>query len=160
MTNEALEQQVNRLWLQPEEDLYTTLGINQQAVETAEENNDTAKLQKAEQYDTVFSAADTEMGVLDDLKEFGKKWWSELEPRIFDLLCNNKNPQHDDLMKALGDGAKLLAIALAPALVAQAAALPAVAIVIATIAAKKIADAGLEAACKHWQESMEAGEEE
>jgi len=61
-------------------------------------------------------------------------------------------------MKALKEGARMLAVALAPALVAQAAALPAVAIVVATIAAKKIADAGLEAACELWQESMTEAE--
>ena len=160
MTDNALERQVDRLWLQPEDDLYTTLGINQQAVETAEKNNDAAQLERAEHYDTVFSAADTEMGALDDLKAFGKMWWAELEPEVFDLLCNKENSEHDVLMDALTEGAKMLAIALIPALVAQVVALPAVAIIIATIAAKKIADAGLEAACKTWKQSIEEAEKE
>jgi hypothetical protein len=154
MANEPLEQQVNKLWLKQDEDLYTTLGINQQAVETAEANQDTDKLEKAQQFDTVFSAQDTEMGVVDDLKEFGKRWWATLEPKIYDLVCNKKNPQHDQFMGALADGAKTLAIALAPALVAPGV-VPAVAVVVATIAAKKIYDAGMETACQMWKESLD-----
>lgn len=155
MANDTLERQVGKLWLKQEEDLYTTLGIQQQAVETAEKKEDAAQLDKAQQYDAVFSAQDTEMGVLDDLKDFGKEWWAKLEPKIYDLLCNDRNPQHDEVMTALGKGAKMLAVALAPALVAQAAALPAVAIVLATLAAKKVYEAGHEAACKMWATSME-----
>jgi len=160
MTDQALEQQVNNLWLKPEEDLYTTLGINQQAVETAEKNNDEKQLEKAKQYDTVFSAEETEMGVLDDLKDFGQRWWVKLEPDIYDLLCNKKNPDHDKFMESLKEGAKTLAVALAPVLVTQVAALPAVAIVVATIAAKKIADSGLEVVCEIWKESLEERKEE
>lgn len=89
--------------------------------------------------------------------ELAQRWWQQLEPRLFALLCR-PGPERDELMKALKEGARMLAVALAPALVAQAAALPAVAIVVATIAAKKIADAGLEAACELWQESMTEAE--
>jgi hypothetical protein len=154
MANETIEQQVNKLWLKQEEDLYVTLGINQQAVETAQEENDANKLEKAQQYDTVFSAQDTQMGVLDDLKEFGRRWWATLEPKLYDLLCNKKNPQHDEFMQALAEGAKMLAVALAPALVAPGV-VPAVAVVIATIAAKKIYESGMETACQMWSESLE-----
>jgi hypothetical protein len=154
MASGTIEQQVDRLWLKPEEDLYVTLGINQQAVETAQEENDATKLAKAQQYDTVFSAQDTQMGVLDDLKEFGKRWWVALEPKLHELLCNKKNPEHDKLMKALADGAKMLAVALAPSLVAPGV-VPAVAVVVATIAAKKIYESGMEVVCQMWKESLD-----
>ena len=85
---------------------------------------------------------------------FGQEWWDKLEPQLYEVLCNKNNEQHDDLMEALQDGVKMLAAALAPALVAQVAALPAIAIVVATIAAKKIAETGLEAVCELWTESM------
>jgi len=160
MGNEVLEQQVNKLWLQPEEDLYTTLGINQQAVETAEAQGNSAALEKAQHYDTVFAAEDTEMGVLDDLKEFGERAWAKLEPQVYDLLCNKENPQHEELMSALGEGAKMLAVALVPALATAGAAVPAVIVVVATIAAKKVYDSGMETACEMWAESLKKRTEE
>lgn len=153
-TEETIEHQVDRLWLKNEQDLYTTLGITQQAIDTARATHDTEALEQAQQYDAQFSAEDTEMGVLEDLRAFGQAWWTKLEPQLHDLLCNKQNEQHDELMEALADGAKTLAVVLAPALVAQVAALPPVAIVVATIAAKKIAEAGLKVVCDMWSESM------
>jgi len=101
-------------------------------------------------------AADTEAGPewTAKLVVHGQQWWDKLEPRLYDVLCNKGNGQHDELMTALQDGVKMLAAALAPTLVAQAAALPAIAIVVATIAAKKIAESGLETACRLWGDSI------
>ena len=93
------------------------------------------------------------------MKSFGQRWWAKLEPKVYDLLCNKENEDHDKFMEALGDGAKTLAVALAGALVAPGV-VPAVAIVLATIAAKKIFDSGLEAACEMWKESLDARAEE
>jgi hypothetical protein len=87
------------------------------------------------------------------IQSFGETWWEKLEPKIYDLLCK-PGKEHDELIDSLKEGAKMLAVMLAPALVAQAAALPAIAIVIATIAAKKITDSGLEALCEKWSESL------
>lgn len=86
--------------------------------------------------------------------DFGERWWAKLEPELYDLLCNRDNQDHNELMDALLLGARMLAVALAPALVAHVSALPAVAIVVATIAAQMIAETGLEAACEIWTESM------
>jgi hypothetical protein len=86
--------------------------------------------------------------------EFGERWWARLEPELHDLLCNRDNEQHSELMDALLLGARMLAVALAPALVTQVSALPAVAIVVATIAAQIVAETGLDAACEIWTESM------
>jgi hypothetical protein len=92
------------------------------------------------------------------MKALGERWWAKLEPRLYQLLCK-AGKEHDDFMHALTEGAKTAAVALAPVLVAQVAALPAVAIVVATIVAKKAVDAGLEAACEMWKESLEKPEE-
>jgi len=89
------------------------------------------------------------------VKAIGEKWWLKLEPKLYNLLCDKSNPEHDDLMDALGKAPKELAILLAPALVASVAgAVPAVVVVIATIAAKKVAEAGLEAMCEIWAEAQ------
>jgi hypothetical protein len=106
-------------------------------------------------------ATDTEAGPEWTAKmiAFGQEWWGKLEPELYGVLCNKDNEQHEDLMNALQDGVKMLAAALAPTLVAQVAALPAIAIVVATIAAKEIARSGLEMACRLWSDSMASQEE-
>ncbi len=88
-----------------------------------------------------------------NMKALGQKWWDKLEPQLYRLLCH-PSEERDQLMEALSEGIKILAVALAPTLVANAAEVPAVAIVLATIAAKKIADAGLDAACELWSGSL------
>jgi hypothetical protein len=162
MTDPALEKQVNKLWLSGEEQLYTTLGINQMAVEKAKESGDAQVLEKAQQYDARFAPEDTGMGALDVLKDVGQTWWVKFEPKIYDLVCNKKNPEHDKFLDAVGGSAKQLAMLLAPSLLASmAGAVPAVVVVVATIAAKKIADSGLEAMCEVWAEARaEKAEEE
>jgi hypothetical protein len=95
------------------------------------------------------------------IKLVGQRWWEKFEPQIYDLLCNQKNPEHKKFVDALGGSAKELAVLLAPTLVASlAGALPAVVVVVATIAAKKIADSGLEAMCEVWAEARTETETE
>jgi len=90
---------------------------------------------------------------------FGKRWWDKLGPQLHDLLCNENHGEHKALMNALSTGVKMLAVALAPVLIAELSTLPAVAIVVATIVAKQIADAGIEAACELWSQKLAKGEE-
>ena len=95
----------------------------------------------------------TLMGPRDTFAEFGKRVWKEYEPQIHDLLCNEKNEKHDDLMGALKEGTTTLAVALVPALMAQLAALPAFVVVLATLVGKQIAKSGLKVACEMWGEA-------
>lgn len=88
-----------------------------------------------------------------NMKALGQKWWDKLEPQLYRLLCHPSD-ERDRMLDALSEGIKILAVALAPTLVANAAEVPAVAIVLATIAAKKIADAGLDATCELWSSSL------
>jgi hypothetical protein len=104
------------------------------------------------------------MAATDFFRDIGRTWWQKLEPKIYDLLCDTENEDREQFMKSLMEGAKSLALALAPALVAQLETLPSVASILATIAAKRIADAGLEAMCQKWGKSLDkraekAGEE-
>ena len=159
----TLEKQVSRLWVSGEEQLYTTLGINLKTVERAQDSGNREVLQEAQVWDAQFKPEDTGMGpgALELLKDFGQTWWVKFEPKIYDLLCNRKNPEHEKFMDALGGSAKELAMVLAPSLVASlAGALPAVVVVVATIAAKKIADSGLEAMCEVWAEARTEDEAE
>jgi hypothetical protein len=96
---------------------------------------------------------ETLMGIGDTFADFGKRMWKKYEPQVYDMLCNPKNPKHGELMDALKEGTKNLAIMLVPALMAQLAALPAFVVVIATLVGKQIAKTGLEVACDMWAEA-------
>ncbi len=166
VADEALERQIENLWFETEEDLYEVLGITEEAIGRARLEGDTGQLAAAQEYDTNFGVADTAfaetqttMAATDFFRDLGRTWWIRFEPQLHDLLCNKKNEDHDDLMDALVHGAKDLALVLAPTLVTRLDALPAAAVVLATIAAKKIAEAGLEAVCVKWSESLAGGEE-
>lgn len=154
---ERISNAVDALWEDDLDGLYQTLATRAYAAESGE------ALDMLQEYDV----SDFDLPPLPyeeeggpEFTEFvariGQRWWGKLEPRLYDLLCNEQNPDHGKFMAALGEGARMLAIALVPALVAQVALLPAVAVVIATIAAKRILDSGLEAACEMWKESLEA----
>lgn len=166
MADEALERQVENLWFETEEDLYEVLGITEEAIGKARLEGDAGQLAAAREYDTNFGVADTAfagtqttMAATDFFRDLGRTWWVKFEPQLHNLLCDKKNEDHDDLMNALVNGAKDLALALAPTLVARLDALPAAAVVLATIAAKKVAESGLQAVCAMWTESLAAKED-
>jgi hypothetical protein len=96
---------------------------------------------------------ETLMGIGSTFADFGQRMWNKYEPQLYDTLCNPKNPKHGDLMDALQEGVKTLAIALVPTLMAQMANLPAFVVLIATLAGKQIAKTGLQAACEMWAEA-------
>jgi hypothetical protein len=168
MDGRALEGQISKLWLEQEADLYTTLGINEKAVQKARRENDEWALERAKQVDARFSVQDTDfdvtetdMGAADFFRGLGEKWWKLLEPKLYELICVKESAQHASFMEVAAQAPKELAILLFPTLTASlAGAVPAVVAVIATIAAKKIAEAGLEAACQVWSEARTKPAEE
>jgi hypothetical protein len=170
MDDKTLEKQIGKLMLEREEDLYATLAINEKAVEKARRENDSETLEKAQQVDarfsvqdTDFSETETDMGASEFFRDLGQKWWAKLEPRLYDLVCVKESEQHKTFMAAAEKAPKELALLLFPTLAASlAGAVPAVVAVIATIAAKKIVETGLEAACEMWAEARakETPEEE
>lgn len=146
---------VDRMWQADDDSLYGSLAVR---AEAAEKGMALGQLDQPDVRDRELPKLEDEGGPLDmeKAREIGKRWWAKFEPKIYDLLCNKKNPEHDKFVDALGGSAKELAVLLAPSLVASlAGALPAVVVVVATIAAKKIADAGLEAMCEVWAEARE-----
>ncbi|MGQ9598174.1 MAG: hypothetical protein ACUVWZ_02035 [Anaerolineae bacterium] len=152
-SEESLRTAVEMLWEDDLEGLMLTLAAR---IQVQEQGTTPEELQKWNPPERTFHReAEASPEAIAKMKAFAQKWWDNLEPKLYDLICNRDNEQHDQLMNALADGAKMLAMVLAPALVTQISTLPAIAIVIATIAAKKIAESGLEATCELWQESRE-----
>jgi hypothetical protein len=151
VTEDARWRAVEGLWQDDMEGLKLTLAARLRAAEEGKAH------EALQQWDPPAEAfpAEAEAGpeILERMKALAERWWDKLEPQLYDLLCNEANPQHQQLMRALGQGAQALAVALAPALVAKVSALPAVAIVIATMVGKRIADTGLEAVCEIWSEA-------
>jgi hypothetical protein len=157
----AVRDAVEKMWQAEDLDpLYESLAIRAEAADKGvaldqleDYNVRDRELPKIEQEGSIIS---TEL-----VKEIGRRWWEKFEPKIYDLLCNKENPEHDKFVNALGGSAKELAILLAPSLLASlAGAVPAVVVVVATIAAKRIAESGLEAMCEVWAAARaEAAEE-
>lgn len=148
---------VDTLWDDDEDGLLLTLAAREKAAEEGTAEAELHQWHPPEEKFAIDEEAGPEWTAM--MKGLGEKMWIKLEPKLYELLCK-PSKEHDEFIDALKEGGKMLAVALAPALVAQVALLPAVAIVIATIAAKKIADAGLEAVCEMWKESMAKEKEE
>lgn len=150
---EARFEAVDVLWDDDMDGLMLTLGAR---VKAKQEGIAEDELQMWDPPEEAF-AVDVEAGPewTAMMKKFGQRWWEKLEPKLYDLICNEENEEHDKLMEALGEGAKTLAVALAGLIVAPGV-VPAIAIVVATIAAKKIFESGRETACEMWKESMAA----
>lgn len=90
-----------------------------------------------------------------DVKEFGRRWWKNLEPQLMKIVCDPANEDRDKLL-----GSKdipQLAASLATSALISALAPPAWIIVVATILATKIAKAGLDTMCEMWGESLAKG---
>ncbi len=156
-TDERIWSAVDALWEDDLDGLYQTLATRAYAAEKGEAL-DVLQEYDVSDFDLPPLPYEEEGGpeFTELVAKIGQRWWNKLEPKLYDLLCNKQNPDHAKFLAALGEGAKMLAVALVPALVAQVALLPAVAVVIATIAAKKVFDSGLEAACEMWKESLDA----
>jgi len=143
---------VETLWEDDEDGLFLTLAARVKAKEDGTAGDALRQWNPPEEAFAIDLEAGPEWTAM--MKEFGERWWKKLEPKLYDLLCNEENKDHNALMEALGEGAKTLAVTLAGLIVAPEV-VPAIAVVIATIAAKKIWDAGLETVCEMWEESLE-----
>jgi hypothetical protein len=158
MEYDDLGQRIDELWAKDEEELYAALGVAEQATRAYRGTGAEAAMRGLD-YDAFLGEGATRAAT-DLFRDLGRRWWEKLEPMIYDLLCNEENEDREKFMGALFDGARQLALALVPALMDQLDALPSAAIVLATIAAKKVADSGLAAMCGKWAESIERREEE
>jgi hypothetical protein len=172
----VMEQQVHELINLSEDDLYRKLGMQMKQAELAQENNPAA-LEEAQSKGAFDEAEGAEMGLGENLRAFGARWWGDIEPKLYHLLCNPDNPQRDQILSKLpvstdatvtaavastensGGSADKIAMVLAPLLIGLLPFnLPIIASAGAAIAAKVIVASGLKTTCEMWQESMEERE--
>ncbi|KPL90613.1 hypothetical protein [Herpetosiphon geysericola] len=168
----VLASQIQTLVELSEDDLFRKLGIQVKQAEEA----DAAQLEAAQANGAFAEPAEIEMGLGKDLRAFGARWWAEIEPKLYNLLCSSESSERSQILAQLpaakggtatavvgGDSgnaaADNIATALAPLLIGLLPFnLPIIASVGATIAAKMILSSGLKTTCDMWQESIEARE--
>lgn len=168
-----IEQQVQELATLKEDDLYRKLGEQLRQAELAAAANPEA-LAAAQAKGAFDTPEGVEMGLGENLREFGRRWWGEIEPQLYKILCAADNPQRDEILAALpankggsapaaagGASADTIALALAPLLIGLLPfSLSIIASTAATIAAKMIIASGLKTTCEMWAESIDAREKE
>ena len=100
--------------------------------------------ERSQHYSEEFLASDPTMGS-GILTEIGRRWWRNLEPQLRQLLCDSNNKEVKELTgnKSIPALAAGLAVSALGALAA-----PSVVIVVSSILALKISDAGLQAICR------------
>lgn len=129
----------------PLDALYEELGLRAQDIFNP------GGYQRVQQPSADFQQAAKDMFGVDDLKEFGQRFWRKLEPQLIDLVCAADNEDRKKLLQ--GENVPDIAAALVTAGIISALAPPAWVVVLAAILAKKIAQAGLDALCEQWKEA-------
>lgn len=129
-----------------EDSLFEQLGLRIQDMQNI------GGYERAKQYSGEFSHAADDLLSMDDIREFGRRWWKKLEPVLMKMVCDSDNED----MKKITSGQTIpqVAAALATSAVISVLAPPAWIIVVTSILAAKIVDTGLETLCEMWHESI------
>jgi hypothetical protein len=128
---QALEES-ERLLLMSDDALFHELGLR------IEDSNRPGGEERNQYYSGEFLAVEPTMGT-GILTDIGRRWWSNFEPQLMQLLCD---PNNKDIKGLTGNKSiPALAAGLAGSALAGLAA-PSVVIVVASIVALKISEAG------------------
>lgn len=130
-----------------DESLYEELGLRMQDIYNVE------GYQRSQKFSADFEEVADDMLSLGDLKIIGQRWMRNIEKKLMELLCKENNEE----LKKITEGKTIpeIAAAFATTAVISAFAPPAWLIVAVTIVAAKIVEAGLDALCETWKESLE-----
>lgn len=148
---EAMSQEVQKLLATDEDLLYQELGVRVKAVQSLAP----AALAAAARPDATF-AHEPFMGPFDALADFGRDWLRRYEGELYAFACDPNDPEHGQWKKAFETGENAFATFVVGAVVAKFALLPAIAVVVATILARRFLRAGYQAACQAWKERLGA----
>jgi hypothetical protein len=145
MFEEALEQAM-RLSDLSDDALFHELGLRVEDIKRP------GGEERQQHYSGEFLASDPTMGT-SALSEIGRRWWGNLEPQLMQLVCDPNNQEIKQLTgnKSIPPLSAGLAISVLAALAA-----PSVVIVVSSILALKISEAGLKAVCETWAEHRKA----
>jgi hypothetical protein len=138
-------QEAKRLSDLSDDNLFHELGVR------LEDAKRSGAQQRQQQYSGDFSAAENVMGSEALLQEIGRRWWLNLEPELMRIVCD---PNNKEIEQVIGNKSiPALAAGLAVSALAALAA-PSVVIVISSILALKISEAGLKAVCEAWSDRI------
>lgn len=139
-------QEAQRLSTLPEDALYEDLGVRAQDIFNV------GGYQRAQQYSADFEQAATDMFGVEDVQRFGRKLWKKLEPQLSKVVCGAGNEDRKKILQ--GKDVPEIAASIVTAGIFASLGPPSWVVVIAAILAKNIAQAGLDALCEEWKESM------
>jgi hypothetical protein len=141
-THQQALQEAERLSQLSDEALFHELGLRVEDVKRP------GGEERQQYYSGEFLAPDATMGA-GVLGEIGRRWWGNLEPQLMHLVCDPNNKE----MKELTGNRSIPALAAGLAVSGLAVlAAPSVVIVVSSILALKISEAGLKAVCDTWAE--------
>jgi hypothetical protein len=136
--------------LQSDEDqLYEELGIRQKAI--LRDPGLAGSFSPEASYNAVL------MGPMDDLRNFGKLFFSRLNRDCYDLICGGQQAdakEREKVAKAFGLGKTEVAAAIAGVIVAHFAIAPAIAAVVAALVVKLFFRNAQEAMCQVWKQKL------
>jgi hypothetical protein len=137
--------EAQRLGDMSDERLYEELGLRMQDIYNAD------GYQRSQAFSAEFEEVADDMLSLGDLRKIGQRWMRNIEDKVMELLCTEKNEE----LKQITEGKTIpqIAATLATTAVISVFAPPAWLIVAVTILAAKVAEAGLDALCETWRES-------
>lgn len=90
----------------------------------------------------------------DVLERIAKRFLTRFNFQLYSLICNPDDPDNQKLRTAIEGGTQSLGLVLGGILVAHFAWLPAIAVVIAAIVAKRVVKSGYESVCGEWGEQF------
>jgi hypothetical protein len=97
------------------------------------------------------------MGPLDDLQDFGRRFFARFLPDAYRLVCGSEDAgERKKVQDAFGIGPEAVGAAIAGVVVAQFALAPAAAAVIAALVLRLFFRPAYEAMCEVWQEKLPA----
>ncbi|HEX8320406.1 hypothetical protein [Longimicrobium sp.] len=151
MSDESLRSQVDGLLESDEDQLFAELGIRARAMQ--------ADPQVAGSYSPQVTHSAAEMGVLDDVRDFGRRVFKRWNVQAWELVCGtdaDDSKDRDDFLGAIGVDKSVATAALATLLVSHLALAPAIAAVAAAIIIKRFARPAYEEFCSSWKGSLPA----
>jgi len=88
------------------------------------------------------------------LRDLGRLFLKKFSAQMYSLLCDTNDPDNAKVVQAAADGAEKLALVLSGVLVSAFGWLPAIAVAVGVIIAKRAAKAGHEALCISWKQTL------
>ena len=143
-------QPITELLLESDEtQLFTQLGLRAKAIA-----QDT---RKTSDFDLKVIYVEAEMGVLDDIINFGKSIFKRLNIVAYNLICGSDadmQKEREELVKSIGLSLATATATLSALLVTHIGLAPAIATVVATLVIKSFYRPGLDELCQRWKDSF------